>query len=425
MRHLLSFWLKHAKLLKNKDIYGNKAKLIMLFIKRYISLILFCLLLLGCQERTAILNSERIFRIPVGIMRKEINLFSRNNFLYNDNSSFTLTPLGNYFISDRSSRKIFHYTNYGKLSYIIYNPEYRYDSDRGNPKYLDTIYPFGEISEIAANMDKLYVTSTINKNIEEPNSLYTQAILTFDKKGKFLYWIGTEGIGKQYFRYRITKLFIDSQNNLFVILRGPEIYQIYQFSDDGTLLHNFQLSVSQTILQDKSFQNRSPKERNMFFEITAPNFSYDGKLLFFELYSYITKINDATSKTREIQSNKYDIYSIQTEPNSQKLKKHFTVRDFRSENAEIQQVYGEQLMGTTSNGFLVFLKTYSNGKNALVYRNKRGRLQYTVSIDIDPNIPYKLYLAPNGLVSALNFYEDEVIVTWWRTDKLLNKELSF
>ncbi len=397
----------------------------MLFVNRYILLIVFCIFLLSCRAQTANFNSERIFSIPIGMMRKEINLFSINNFLYNDNNSFTLTPLGSYFIADHLSRKIFHYTNYGKLSYIIYNPEYRYDSDQGNPKYLDRTYPFGEISEIAANMDKLYVTSTIDQNVAELNSLYAQVILTFDKKGKFLYWIGKEGIGGQYFHYQITKLFIDSQNNLFVILRGPEMYQIYQFSGDGILINRFQLSVRQTILQDKFFQNQNRKQRDMFFEIMSPNFSYDGKLLFFELYSYIAKINDATSKTREIKSNKYDIYSIQTERNSQILKKHFTVRDFSSENAEIRQIYGEQLMGITSNDFLVFLKTYSNGQNALVYRNDKGRQQYTVFIDTEPNIPYKLYLAPNGLVSALNFYEDEVVVTWWRTDQLLDKVLSF
>ena len=378
--------------------------------------------LFNCQNPNTSLSSQTIFSIPVGIMRNEINLFSQKDLLYSDNSNFTLTPLGSYFITDRSSHKIFYYTNYGKLNYIIYNPEYRYDSDKKNSQYLDKTWPFGEISEIAANLTRLYVASTLSKNTADPNDLYTQVILTFDDKGEFLYQLGTNGTNSRPFRYRITKLFIDKQNQLFAISRHPEAYQIYQFSDKGKLLNNFELSVKRTIL---AFQNRNYEEDREFFEITSPSFSYDGKSLFFGLYRYTATVNDATFRTRQINAYSYDIYSIEVASPFQTLKKNFTIRKFNSERLDAKQMYGEQLLGTTSNDLLVFLQTYPNGKNILVYYDKKGNRKHIVNIDFKQDIPYKLYLAPNGLVSALNFYEDRVSVTWWRTDKLSGKELPF
>ncbi|MEM9424758.1 MAG: hypothetical protein AAF975_08240, partial [Spirochaetota bacterium] len=243
-------------------------------------------------------------------MRDEINLFSRKEFLYSDNSNFTLTPLGNYFIVDRPSRKIFHYTNYGKLNYIIYNPDYRYDSDKGNPKYLDKSWRLGEISEIAASLERLYVTTTLTRSAKEeaaparatgPNNFYHQVILVFNDRGEYLFQVGPEGVDSQPFLHPVTRLFVDKRENLFVISRQPEAYQIYQFSPQGSILRTFELSVRQTILQNRIFQNQGNAEKNQtFFEIVAPHFSQDGKDLFFELYRYTTKINESTSKNQEI-----------------------------------------------------------------------------------------------------------------------------
>ena len=209
------------------------------------------ILLFSCRYRTASLSSETIFSIPIGVMRDEINLFSRRDFLYSDGSSLALTPFGNYFIVDRSSHKILYYSNYGKLNYIIYNPDYRYDSDKQNPQYLDKVWYFGEISEIAVSLDKLYVTSTPSRHTDTnlaPEYFYAQFILTFNDKGEFLYQLGSEGKDSKPFLYSVTKIFVDRQGRLFVIARHPESYYIYEFSEDGELLGSFELSVQQSIL---------------------------------------------------------------------------------------------------------------------------------------------------------------------------------
>ncbi len=390
------------------------------------------ILLLSCRYRTASLSSETIFSIPIGVMRDEINLFSRRDFLYSDGSSLALTPFGDYFIVDRSSHKILYYSNYGKLNYIIYNPDYRYDSDKQNPQYLDKVWYFGDISEIAVSLDKLYVTSTPSRHTDTnlaPEYFYAQFILTFNDKGEFLYQLGSEGKDSKPFLYSVTKLFVDRQGRLFVIARHPESYYIYEFSEDGELLGSFELSVQQSILANPAAKDLGldmPSSTNkIFYEITSPNFSYDGEYLFFELYSYKKEINKATLKTRQLSTYGYDIYSVETVQPLRSLKKNFTVRDFKTGQADIKQMYGEELMGMTSNNLLVFLQTYPDGRNVLVYYDTKGDRKYIVTIDVKQQLPYKLYLAPNGLVSALNFYEDRVSVSWWRTDKLFGKELPF
>ncbi|WGK70204.1 hypothetical protein P0082_04910 [Candidatus Haliotispira prima] len=405
----------------------------------------------SCANREVSLVPETIFRIPMGVMRDEINLFSRKGYLYSDGSNFTLTPLGNYYIVDRASRKILYYSNYGKLNYIIYNPDYRFDSDKRSSKYLDKIWYFGELSEIAANVDRLYVTSTLGisgsfgapsapntskirdkgTNANRLNDLYTQAVLAFNNKGEFLYRLGKEGVNSKPFLHRIIKLFTDSRGNLFVVARHPEAYQIYKFSDKGQLLSGFELSAARDIFPETPLRPQTETDKpdntesKSFFEITSPDFSFDGKTLFFELYRYTTKINDATLKTSQLNTYSYDIYSISTDDPAAGPQKNFTVRRFSSGRPDAKQMYGEKLLGTTNNGLLAFLQTYPNGKNVVIYYNTEGVQKFTVTIDVKENIPYQFYLASNGLISALNFYEDHVAVTWWRTDKLFRKELGF
>ena len=389
--------------------------------------------ILGCREKKLSINSETIFSIPIGVMRNEINLFTRENFMDNVHStSFTLTPLGNYFIVDVSSRKILYYNNYGKINFVIYNPAYRYESNKNNAKYLDRSWPFGQISEIAAGSSKLYVVSTADEDTSDRQVSYHQNILAFDFEGKFLYRLGTEGRDSRPFRYHITKLFISELGDLFVISKLPDTYQIYKFSNDGKLLQSFELSVELTILENPAFQKYLDEQANQkltqeFFVMNSPNFSYDGRTLFFELYRYIKEIHETTNKTKQIRLYRREIYSLELEGQSpQKLKKNFTIRNLSSDTSAISaQISTEEFMGTTGMGFLVFLQLYRSGEQVVVYYDQRGNRQYAVDIGFKSNIPYKLHLAKNGLVSALYFHEDRLSVVWWRTDKLFSKELSF
>ncbi len=422
------------------------------------------LLFSACAASAHNLTSETIFRIPIGAMRDEINLFSRKSTLYNSGVEFTLTPLGSYYIVDHASRKILYYTNYGKLNHIIYNPNYRFDSDQQNPNYLDKIWQFGDISKIAASQNKLYITSTTvadatrqehsgaptqsdtgnQQSLANDSEFYTQTILTFDGKGEFLYQLGSEGKNGPSFLYRVIQLYIDSQKKLLVVTRRPDGYHIYRFSNDGDLLSSFELSVGSTLLSNPTLraqlqgdttgqggdaEARRSIEGKSYFEINAPHFSTDGETLFFELYRYTTRINTVTSKTRQVDESGYDIYSIRIAEPHKSLKKNFMVRDFGAGNLENREArtysYGEQLMGATEDEFLVFLQTYSDGRNVLAYRDRKGNQKYIVTIGTEQEVPRQFFLAPNGLISALNFYEDHVRVNWWRTDKLFRRELSF
>ena len=361
-------------------------------------------------------------------MRDQINLLSEKDYLYQESNHFALTPLGSYYIVDKASRKILYYNNYGKLNYIIYHPDYRFDSDKGNPKYLDKQWIFGEISQIAANMDRLYVVSSaLPQSSPREYTKKAQVVLAFDNKGEFLYQIGSAGIDSEPFLFTVVKLFIDSQGRLFVITRQTESYQIYRFSSEGRLISKFVLSVAKTIFSDKSFQLTQKTEEGIgkgFLEIHSPQLSYDGKYLFFELYHYIAEINQVTAKTKRLITNAYHIYSINTQSPDKSLKKNFTVWAMNRKNQKIpSQTYGEQLLGTTENGLLVLLQ--NREKHILVYYEPDGEQKHIVNIVLSEKHPYQLNLAANGLLSGLYFYEDRVAINWWRTDTLINSEISF
>ena len=373
-------------------------------------------------------------------MRDQINLLSENDYLFKESTGFTLNPLGSYYIVDKASKKILYYNNYGKLNYIIYHPDYRFDSDKENPKYLDKKWTFGKISQIAANLDKLYVVSSNPSSLQSngaakdgspnnpQNDQYTkkaQMILVFDNRGEFLYQIGRKGIDSEPFLFYIVKLFIDSQDQLFAITRQAESYEVYRFSREGRIISRF--ALSKTLLSDKSFQSNEKGNKKGFWEISSPQLSYNGKYLFFELYHYIREINQTTSKTESVITNGYYIYSINTENPKNSLKKNFTVWEYHLDDQEkrSRQIYGEQFIGTTENGLLVLLQNQYTEETNLIYYKPDGTKEYIVNIILPNKDPYQLYLAANGLLSSLYFYKDRIALKWWRTDMLINKELSF
>jgi len=174
----------------------------------YILLVLMILFTGSCKDnRVSSVEREDLFSLEIGPMEDQIALYNLEGYRGIKRTGFTMRD-GLFYITDGNCGKIVRYNSYGDLLFMIFN-----DETNPAPINLKTDVPAGgQVTRWAFPYplrEPGWVTVDSRKHIfaedrlpsqshrfdSESNMLLDGIILHFDQDGRFINYLGREGIG--------------------------------------------------------------------------------------------------------------------------------------------------------------------------------------------------------------------------------------
>jgi hypothetical protein len=217
----------------------------------FLTLVFLCVLVIctgSCSEkRIGFVDREELFSLDIGPMEDQIALYQLEGNRGIRRIGFAMQD-GQFYIADGNSGKIVRYNSYGDLLFMIYN-----EDTNPPPINLKTnitegeqatrwafTYPLKEPGWITVDSRKyIYVEDRLSpmeyRFDSESNVLLDGVILRFDQNGRFIDYLGREGIGGSPFP-RIVGLNTSTGDELAVICRIPDGWNIYWYNASGVLL---------------------------------------------------------------------------------------------------------------------------------------------------------------------------------------------
>jgi hypothetical protein len=209
-------------------------------------LLLFMTLLLSCgKENFSTLVRKDLFTISLGVMSDELDYYYQND-LYLPGTGDLFMSDGLFYISSSNMGKVMGFNSYGDLLFLLMdeskNPpsELKQSSQEGkasNKQYAS--WPFREVGQIALSKDTLLIEDKVAKERSVYDSdletLCTRIILRFDRDGKYLDFLGREGIGGTPFPY-VTDIDVRENGEFLVICQVSQGQQVFWYSPEGELL---------------------------------------------------------------------------------------------------------------------------------------------------------------------------------------------
>jgi hypothetical protein len=191
---------------------------------------------------------EDLFSLEIGPMEDQIALYHLEGDRGIKRTGFAMRD-GLFYIADGNSGKIVRYNSYGDLLVMIYNEETNpppinlktnISEDEHATRWAHT-YPLEAPGWITVDSRKhIFVEDRLPQQSHrfdsENRALLDGIILHFDQNGRFIDYIGREGIGGSPFP-RIVGLSSSIRDELAVICRLPESWNIYWYSASGMLLY--------------------------------------------------------------------------------------------------------------------------------------------------------------------------------------------
>ncbi len=178
-----------------------------------------------------IMPKETLFPLELGALEDQIDLFQRADQTSPERDRF-LFYNGLVLVSDGNARKIMEFSSYGDLLTLFFNPDTNpmpalvgASAGAASPDQVKSrrsfAYPFNELGEIAmTEQNQLYVEDRVpaeRRSLDTALQVVLQSrILRFDRDGKFLDFLGQEGIGGTPFP-NVESLSVSASGELAVI----------------------------------------------------------------------------------------------------------------------------------------------------------------------------------------------------------------
>jgi len=398
---------------------------------RFFSMILFAVALfsISCKnDKVGSVEREELFSLEIGPMEDQIALFKLDGARGIKRTGFTMRD-GLFFIADGNSKKIVRYNSYGDLLFMIYNEETNpapitlktnIQEDEQATRWAYT-YPLEEPGWIAVDSRKhIFIEDRLQQQDQrtdpETKIVLDGIILHFDQNGRFINYLGKEGIGGSPFP-RIVGMSTSIRDELAVICRLPEGWDIYWFSPAGMLLYIVKISSGNVVLT----LNDWPEALSVIDSITA---APDARKLYIKVdYSHDTfdKLTNTRTGSEPISS---CLWTLNVEDGtyigSVEIPLYETTENGRPSGIKVFY----SILGTARNGQALFYFPVETGYSLLFVNSntkehRRGYIQFTMD-----ELRYNdFYLSTEGILSAMLADNFKVKLVWWRTDKLFGESL--
>jgi len=378
----------------------------------------------SCTENNpGSVEREDLFSIEIGPMEDQIALYNLDGTRGIRRMGFTMRD-GLFYVADGNSGKIIRFNSYGDLLFMIYNEE-------TNPPPFNLItnitdeeqatrwaysYPLEQPGWIAVDSRKhIFVEDRLPVHAHridpETKSLLDGVILHFDHNGRFINYLGKEGIGGSPFP-RIVGLKTSINDELAVICRLSDGWDIYWFNAQGALLYLIKFSTA-TIPSLPDW----PEALAAVDHIAA---SPDSRKLLLKV-DYSRDTFDQSTNTRTgsepIQSLLWTL-NIEdgTYTSSIEIPLYEVMENGRSAIAKVFY----SMLGITGNGRALLYFPVETGYTLLFVdsfsrEQRRGEINFS-----HDEIRYNdFFVSADGILSAMLADSYNVKFVWWRTDRFI------
>jgi hypothetical protein len=248
---------------------------------------------------------------------------------------------------------------------------------------------------------------------DEHKSLLDTVVLHFDDSGRFVNFLGQEGIGGKPFPL-ITGIYATVDDEIAVICLLSTGWNIYWFNSEGTLLYLVQLrrdSIPVPPGHDISYSSldkvaAAPDERKLFFKVNyySSKEDEDGNIQALPDSSVIWIMN--------VESGSYE------EP----LEVPFFEYTTAENNKKVTQRLFYSMLGVIKNERTFLYYPVDGGYSLLVLaaNTKEQRLGF-IQVRNEEQEYNTFNLSAEGILSGLLATEWDARLVWWRTDRLLGE----
>jgi hypothetical protein len=368
---------------------------------------------------------EDLFTLDIGPMEDQIALYKLDGTRGIRRTSFTMRD-GLFFISDGNSGKIIRYNSYGDLLFMIYNDETNPEpitlktniqEDEQATRWAFT-YPLEEPGWITVDSRKhIFVEDRLSQQDHrtdpETKAIQDGIILHFDQNGRFVNYLGKEGIGGSPFP-RIIGMSTSVRDELVVICRIPDGWDVFWFNTSGALLYLVKISsnVIPTLLDWADALavidsiTPAPDARRLYIKVDYSRDIYDQstntRTGSEPVSSYLWLLN--VENGNYTGSVEIPLYEIIDSGRSTGIKVFYSV------------------LGASRNGRTLFYFPLETGYSLLIVdtnsrEHRRGYIQFSME-----ELRYNdFFLSVDGILSAMLADNFHVKLVCWRTDKLLGE----
>jgi len=384
------------------------------------------LLTFGCRN-DAIRSVERedLFTLEIGPMEDQIALYRLDGSRGIRRTGFTMRD-GLFYIADGISGKIVRYNSYGDLLFMIYNEEsipapisLKTNISEGEQATRWAYsHPLEEPGWIAVDSRKhIFAEDRLPLNDQrvdpETRVLLDGIILHFDQNGRFINYLGREGIGGSPFP-RIVGLNTTVRDELAVTCRVPDGWDIYWYSSSGTLLYIVKISSNAVpMLPDW------PEALAVISNITI---SPDSRRIYINV-DYCHDTFDQSTNTRTgSEAISSVIWTLNVENGSYigsiEVPLYEIIENGRPTNIKVFY----SVLGAARNGKILLYFPVETGYSLLFVdtqtrEQRRGFIQISIA-ELNYN---DFFLSAEGILCAMLADNFNAKMVWWRTDRFIGE----
>ncbi|MBN2618665.1 MAG: hypothetical protein JXR64_10200 [Spirochaetales bacterium] len=374
------------------------------------------------------LIKEDKFTLPIGNMDNELDFFAREDVPFSLTSDIFMSK-GIFLISNGNGKKIMKFNSYGDLLEKI-SPDK--NSDISNPDF--TQWSFNKPGNISSTENYIYITDTLDyesaltdqyidksydtskdKSNKEKHILNEQIVTVFDIDGKYINYIGQEGLGGTPFPY-IKNIYSDINNRLIVVTQTTYFWIIFRYTEEGTLIGKSIIEI-EYLPQLENEENTTTQINNII-----PDRNKNRLLIDLTFYKKI--YDEKTDDIISIDTIKSRIYYFDL--NEGKYISWMDVPEVKKDDEQLSRYY--VLIDVVFGKYIFFKSSSIDGiSEYLTITNENGYIigDYDLNID-NSNIIYSNFYVSNteGILTALLCTEYAGGITQWRTDKILNEDMQ-
>ena len=399
--------------------------------KRLLPVFVIVLLLSGCSRSVQIPSIERenLFTLDIGKLEDQIALFNLDGDRGVRRTEIAMRD-GLFYISDAKGGKILRYNSYGDLLFMIYNED-------TNPPPLSlkpltegnmvtrwaVSYPLLEPGHITVDSRKhIFVRDRLPPERygfdTENKALLDSVILHFDADGRFVEYLGREGIGGSPFP-KIDGLYVSQKDELAVVCRLSAGWNIYWYDSNGLFRFVVQLKIDALPI---------PGDReNVFASLDTIYVAPDARKLYIKIDYYRNTYDESTNTKSGIEPDSSAVWIMNAEDGV--WEKHIDVPFYehtyteQNQKTTIRMLYS--FLGVIKDGRFFLYFPVDGGYSLLVMSSEGGisgeQRQGLISV-ANEELQFNVFnLSADGILSGLLADEWQAKVVWWRTDKFLGE----
>ncbi|MDR3138137.1 MAG: hypothetical protein LBT95_00525 [Treponema sp.] len=371
---------------------------------------------------------EDLFSLDIGRMEDQVALYSLEGDRGVARMDFAMRD-GLFYIADGKGEKIVRYNSYGDLLFMIYNEETNPPPLSLRPMEAGEVVTRWALSYPLRSPGKITVDSRKHIFVEEylpperhgydaeHKALLDNIILHFDAEGRFVEYLGQEGIGGSPFP-RISGVYTSVGDELAVVCRFASLWQIYWYDTEGTLLFLVQLQNTaipvppdrEGIIPSVDTIAVAPDERKLYLKVDYYRDTYDE--------------STNTRSGNEPDSSIIWIMNVEDGLYTGTVEAPFFEYTFTENNRKVGVKMFYSLLGIIKNR-RIFLSFPVETGYALLILDSDAPEQRRGFIRVDPEeLQFNAFdLSGEGILSALLVNDWDVKLVWWRIDKFIG-ELS-